>query len=452
MLPATNMAGPGPFAAPRILLGYLLLLSADLPCLVHAETVYTPYTFVTLAGAVQQYTNVYLAPEGSFPQEIQVPIPGYRDGTGTNAVFFGPYGVAVDSFGNAYVADSENSLVRRVTADGTVTTLAGAPQYLGSADGIGTNAAFSFPVGLAVDGADTVYASDTFNSLIRKLTPVGLEWVVTTIAGGGPGVERWGHADGIGTNASFFHPAGIVVSSQGILYVSDADNNTIRELTPVGADWEVTTIAGTPTQIPTNGGFHLAGGYADGNGKQALLNGPLGLAIDKEDNLYVADSGNHVIRKLARHPPVRSLRRETSAGRGNDPSEHAAGNWLVSTLAGAPGEPGAADGPGRSARFNRPYGLAADSAGNLYVGDLGNFTVRKITPVGGRWAVTTVAGVPGLAGGADGTGAGALFGRTNVWFGGSAGPAGVAVDGIGNLYVTDPLNSTIRKGWPASQY
>src|SRR5439155_12219570 len=140
----------------------------------------------------------------------------------------------------------------------------------------------------------------------------------------------------------------------------------IRQLAPVGADWEVTTIAGTPTQVPTNGGFNWTGGYLDGIGRHALFSQPLGIAMDNEDNLYVADSGNHVIRKLTRLPRSRQV--------------HKAENWLVSTIAGSAGNPGSVDGPGFDARFNAPFGLAIDRAGNLYVGDRGNFTVRKLSP------------------------------------------------------------------------
>lgn len=401
--------------------GCLLLLTAHLPLPLSAQVNYTPYTFTTLAGAIQQYTNF------CFPQCFPYPIPGYADGTGTNAVFYLPAGVAADGSGNVFVADTLNGLIRRVAPDGAVGTIAGRHGVWGYLDGIGTNALFDFPVGLTVDTSGSLYVCEVANNLIRKLTPGAAGWVVTTIAGAGQGIGGLGHADGIGTNASFFQPVGIVANSRGVLYVSDSHNNTIRQLTPVGADWEVTTIAGTPTQIATNGPFNWSGGYSDGIGKHALFSQPLGIAIDTEDSLYVADSDNHVIRKLTRLPPSRGLRKTE--------------NWLVSTIAGSAGVPGSADGPDPDARFNRPFGLAMDSTGNLYVGDRGNFTIRKLSRAGHGWLVTTLAGVPALAGSADGTGPYAIF----AW------PAGVAVDEAGNVYVADQANSTIRKGWPAGQ-
>ena len=172
------------------------------------QTVYTPYTFVTLAGS----------PGSS----------GNADGNTNAARFYDPYGVAVDSAGNLYVADTDNHTIRKVTSAGVVTTLAGSPGSSGSADGTGSAARFSSPYGVAVDNAGNVYVADTYNHTIRKVTAFG---VVTTLAGS-PG--NAGSAAGTGSTARFYSPRGVAVDNAGNVYVADTYNHTIREVTPVG--------------------------------------------------------------------------------------------------------------------------------------------------------------------------------------------------------------------------
>ena len=175
-------------------------------------TVYTPYTFATLAGCSAV---------------------GSADGTGSAARFYNPGGVAVDSNGNVYVADTENSTIRKVTPAGVVTTLAGLAGSSGSADGTGSAARFEFPAGVAVDSSGNVYVADTWNSAIRKLTPVGTNWVVTTLAGLASSI---GSADGTGSAARFDFPSSVAVDSSGNVYVADSDNFTIRKVAPVGTN------------------------------------------------------------------------------------------------------------------------------------------------------------------------------------------------------------------------
>jgi len=314
---------------------------------------------------------------------------GFVNGTGTNAEFYHPMGVALDGAGNLYVADKINSAIRKVTPAGVVTTLA---------------TGFNYPRGVAVDSATNVYVADTFNDTIRKLTPVGAGWAVTTIAGlaGYPGTN-----DGTGSAARFYYPKHVVVDSATNLYVSDTYNFTIRRLTPVGASWEVTTIAGVPGNSGTN----------DGTGSAAQFDYPEGLALDSAGNVYVADTYNLTVREM------------TPVGE----------NWVVTTLAGlatdSAGSAGNADGTGTAARFNIPIGVAVDSATNVYVADFSNDTIRKITPAG---VVTTLAGLAGSPGRADGTHSVARFN----------GPCGPAVDSAGNVYVADWGNNTIRKVTP----
>jgi len=224
-----------------------------------------------------------------------------------------------------------------------------------------TQAIFNYPGAIAVDGAGNVYVADTYNYTVRKITPAG---VVTTLAGL---ADNDGSTDGIGCDARFSYLFGIAVDGAGNVYVTDS-SNTIRKITPAGA---VTTLAGTPD-------VH---GSADGTGSAAQFWQPWGIAVDSASNVYVADQANNTIRKI------------TPAG-------------VVTTIAGAAGVIGSADGSGNAARFNAPAGIAVDSAGNLYVADTYNRTIRKITSAG---VVTTFAGMAGIAGSTDGTGGAARF-------------------------------------------
>jgi sugar lactone lactonase YvrE len=219
---------------------------------------------------------------------------GKADGTGSAAQFYGPSGVAVDSAGNVYVADTYNHTIREVTSSGVVTTLAGSPGQAGSADGTASAAQFDQPYGAAVDSTGNVYVADTFNHTIRKVTSGG---VVTTLAGS-PG--QAGSADGTGSAARFFYPIGVAVDSTGSVYVADQLNDTIRKVTSGGL---VTTLGGSPGQ---------AGG-ADAAGIAARFASPSGVAVDGVGNLYVADAGNNAIRKGAALPTLTI----TPAGGGN---------------------------------------------------------------------------------------------------------------------------------------
>ncbi|MHB8521357.1 MAG: NHL repeat-containing protein [Limisphaerales bacterium] len=359
-----------------------------------AQSVYTPYTFTTFAGLARN--------------------DGSADGTGSVARFSQPVGLAVDIMGSVYVTDTFNDTIRKVTPAGGVTTLAGLAGSPGSADGTGSDARFNFfggfgivpqGAGVAVDIMGNIYVADKYNHTIRKVTPAG---VVTTLAGlaGMPGA-----VDGTGSVARFSQPSGVAVDNAGNVYVADTGNYTIRKVTPEAA---VTTLAGL-TGIA---------GATDGTGSDARFGGPeagpTGVAVDIAGNVYVADFGNFTIRKV------------TPAG-------------AVTTLAGVPGSRGSADGTGSAAWFDRPYGVAVDGAGNVYVADAHSQTIRKVTPAGG---VTTLAGLAGSAGSADGTGNAVRF---NFFGGFGLVPpaAGVAVDSAGNVYVTDFANSTLRKGFPA---
>ncbi len=310
---------------------------------------------------------------------------GDADGTGTAAQFRSPYGVAVDSAGNVYVADRSSHRIRKITPAGVVSTFAGS--FEGFADGTGTAAQFNSPRGVAVDSAGNVYVADYYNHSIRKITPAG---EVTTFAGSGES----GFVDGTGTAAQFDSPQDVAVDSAGNVYVADRYNHKIRKITPAGV---VSTLAGS-TQ-----------GFADGIGETAKFSHPQGVAVDNEDNVYVADTGNVRIRKI------------TPAG-------------VVTTFAGSGGR-GSVDGTGTAAKFRYPVSVAVDSASNVYVSDEGAYKIRKITTNNnGDVMVSTLAG--SSDGFADGAGAAAQF---------SEEIHGVAVDSEGNIYVADNDNSRIRK-------
>ena len=361
--------------------------------------------FYTPAGAaVDGAGNVYVADTANFTIRKVTPAgvvstlagtpgsQGIADGTGSAARFGYPWSVAVDGAGNVYVADAYGNTIRKVTPAGVVSTFAGMAGSPGSSDGTGTTARFAGPRGVAVDGTGNVYVADSGNNTIRKVTPAA---VVSTLAGIAGSV---GSADGTGAAARFYSALGVAVDGTGNVYVADTYNHTVRKVTPAAV---VSTLAG------------MAGltGSADGTGAAARFNSPQGVAVDRTGNVYVADKGNHTLRKV------------TPAG-------------VVSTLAGMPGFAGSADGTGAAARFNAPEGVAVDGTGNVYVADTANDTLRKVTPAG---VVSTLAGMPGFAGSADGTGAAARF---NL-------PHGLAVDGTGNVYVADTANDTLRKVTPA---
>jgi hypothetical protein len=375
---------------------------------------------------------------------------GSTDGTGTNARFYQPAGVAVDGAGNVYVADYFNSAIRKITPAGAVSTLAGLAGNYGSADGTNTSARFWGPQGVTVKGTNnvTVYVADTGNGTIRSITPVGSNWTVSTLAGSASD----GSADATGGNARFYWPGGVGCDTGGNLYVADSENSTIRQITPAGV---VSTLAGSAG----------ASGSADGTGTHAQFYGPQGVALDTGGNVYVADTANGTIRKITSAGVVSTLAGlagtyGSADGTGtnaqfwgpqslavdNSGNVYVADTWnhtirkigpagVVTTLAGSAGNRGSADGTNSAARFNWPYGIALDGAGNVFVSDYFNHTLRKITPAG---RVSTLAGMAGLWGNADGTNSAARFFE----------PAGVAVDGGGNVYVVDSGNQTIRKVTP----
>jgi phospholipase C len=341
-----------------------------------AQATYSPYTFATFAGqagatgstddvgtaarfnnpqsvAVDRANNVYVADTGNHtirkitPAAVVTTIAGSAgnsgsaDGTGRDARFSSPGAVAVDNRTNLYVADTGNHTIRMITPAGAVTTLAGSAGNSGSADGTGSDARFNAPAGIAVDGRTNVYVADTGNHTVRMIAPAG---AVTTIAGS---AGNSGSDDGTGGDARFNGPAGIAVDTATNVYVADTGNHTIRRITPAGV---VSTIAGSAGTSGANDGLGVV--LAGGSLIPARFKSPAALAVDGGRYLYVADTGNHTIRRIS---PT----------------------GVVDTLAGSAGNPGATDGTGPNARFNNPGGIALDTTGNLCVADTVNSTIRK---------------------------------------------------------------------------
>ena len=253
---------------------------------------------------------------------------GYADGPVDQARFNKPQAVAAAPDGTIYVADTSNHSIRRIR-DGQVTTVAGDGRP-GFRDGVGVAARFNEPLGIAV-GRDGIYVADSGNRRIRRISDDG---TVTTVAGTG----RFGFDDGPAEEARFASPSGLIFGEDGSLYISDCPNARIRRLSP---DGKVSTYAGDG---------HT--GLIDGPAQTARFIAPMGLALDREGNLYVADWEGPTIRRITRD------------------------GW-VTTLAGANGMIGSYDGTGPSARFSAPMGIAIEG-NRAYVADTDNHLIRRI--------------------------------------------------------------------------
>ena len=313
---------------------------------------------------------------------------GHTDGPAAVARFSDPVGLAVDALGNVWVADSGNHCIRRITPTGMVSTIAGTAGVRGSLDGPATAARFDTPSALAVSQDGVIFISDTGNHTLRRLDRNGQ---VSTLAGT-PGDS--GSTNGVGSIARFNAPLGLAVSASGIVFGADSGTHIIGRGESNG---NVTTLAGVAESW----------GDQEGSATTARFNGPVGLALDSVGNLVVADAFNHTLRRI------------TADG-------------TVSTLAGKSGEAGIVDGPAREARLGTPAELAFDLRGNLYVTDAFYHTLRRLGTDG---QMETVAGLAGFDGATDGNYTAARFFN----------PYGVAITPRGTLMVSDTYNSTLRE-------
>jgi len=309
--------------------------------------------------------------------------------------------------------------------------------------GLDTIASFNSPTGVAVDAEGNIYVADYGNNEIRKITPDG---IVTTIAGNG----NQGSINGPGKLATFNGPTSVTVDAQGNVYVADDNNNQIRKIS--AADGTVSTLAGSDST-----------GLKNGLDTAAYFFSPSGVAADAQGNVYVADAGNNVIRMVTPAGQTTTVAGSITPGNNNGAALTAASfnnpsglaldasgniyvadllnnlirkvsNGTVTTLAGHDTS-ATINGPDTLAAFYFPNSVAVDKSGNVYVTEYVTDLIRKIAPDG---TVTTFAG-NGMSGQADSTGTAASFN----------GPSGVAVDAAGNLYIADTYNNVIRKITPA---
>jgi sugar lactone lactonase YvrE len=353
----------------------------------------------TAEGDPQPGTIVSVAGTGS---------PGYSgdNGPAAKARLNWPSGLALDAAGNLYIADETNHRVRKVSADGTITTVAGSGKPGFSGDGSkATEARLDSPEFLTVDGAGNLYIADARNHRVRKVTPDG---IISTYAGSGPVEEitntgpptvgGFAGDNGPATNARLNHPEGLAADAIGNLFIADSANDRVRKVDAVTGT--ITTVAGTGADDSSGDG---------GLATEADL-APWDVAVDAKGDLFIADNPVFSDRAI----PTYRIRKVTPDG-------------IITTVVGT-GEAGFSgdSGPALEAMLAHPNVLAVDSAGNLFISDWDNYRVRKVDAVTG--IITTVAGMSKSKYAGDG----GLATQTGL-----RGPSGLAIDPAGNLYVSD---------------
>jgi len=430
----------------------------------------TTASFDPAGVAVEPAGNIYIADAGNSRIRKVTPTgtittvagngqPGYSgDGGPAAAASLGhAEGVAVDAFGNLYMADTNNHRVRKVTPGGTITTVAGNGWRGYSGDGgPATAASLDYPRGVGVDAVGNVYIAEANNECIRKVNPSG---TITTVAGNG----LWGYSGdgGPATAASFRGPSGVAADATGNLYIADENNGRVRKVSPSGT---IATVAGS-------GAYKFSGDGGPAIGASLYLSsnyvGAGDVAVDAADNVYVADFWNDRIRKVTPGGGITTVAGNGQPGYSDDGGPATAA-WLygpasvaadltgslyiaeatrvrkvipsgsITTVAGQLGQWGYSGdgGPATVASLAEPEDVAVDSAGNFYIADTGNSRVRKVTSGG---TITTAAGNGRL--GYSGDGGPATLASLAL-------PRGVAVDSAGNLYIADANNNRIRKVTP----
>ncbi len=317
----------------------------------------------------------------------------------TFANLYYPAGLVADSAGNLFIADTNNNRIRKLTPGGIISTVAGnGAQGFGGDGGPAISAWLNAPGSVTLDMAGNLFIADTNNNRIRKVTPDG---IISTVAGNG--VSGYGGDGGLATSAQLSVPRSVAVDAAGNLFIADSHNNRVRKVTPGGI---ISTTAGNGSE-----GFSGDGGLAT----SAQLQGPEGVAVDVEGNLFIAQPSWNRIRKVTPGGTISTVAGTGQHGYGGD------------------------GGPATSAKLQNPQGVAVDKGGNLFIADAHNNSIRKVTPGG---IISTVAGTGTSSYGFSGDGGPATSAQLG-W------PQGIAADPAGNLFIADTRNCRIRKVPPS---
>jgi uncharacterized protein (TIGR03437 family) len=330
--------------------------------------------FISAACWAQTYTIATVAP------------------TSTTGAVLGPTGLALDSAGNLYVADTFGA-IRKITPGGSISTVAGSysASGFGGDGGPATQAMLLSPAGVAVDSSGNIYITDLGNNRVRKINPSG---VISTIAGGGTGSGEGVAATSVALSA----PTGIAVDGAGNVYFTEGGLNSSR-VRKIATNGTISTVAGNGTM-----GYSGDGGQAT----SASLNTPSGVAIDTSGNIFIADGGNQRVRKVTPAGVISTVAGNGTLGYGGD------------------------GGPATGAELNVPTGVAVDGSGNLFITDPGNERIRMLSASG---VISTVAGNGTL--GITGDGGAATSAEINS-------PFGIAVGGAGKVYFSEGGAGSVR--------